>query len=199
MNMKETVKMAVVLTGSSALAAFLLAATNMITKDPIAKAARAEKMDAIRRVLPEFDNDPDKDSVAIEHGGRTWVFYVARKAGAFAGAAVAAESQKAYSGRIEVLVGVAADGRVTAVEALQQNETPGLGAKIANAADPFMRQFKGLDAARTRWAVVKDGGDIQAITGATITSRAVTAAVKEALEVFAGNRDRIEGGRGGKK
>ena len=75
------------------------------------------------------------------------------------------------------------------VVVLEQKETPGLGAKIDSSG--FRSQFAGLPIGDTRWAVKKDQGDIDAITAATISSRAVTEAVKEGLDIYMTNRNKI--------
>lgn len=193
--MKEYFKMTFVLTAISALSAFLLAATDRVTKAPIALALKMEKIKSVNRVLPEHDNDPAESAVVVPDGEKEWTFYVARKSGAFAGAAFTVASDKGYSGYIEAMVGVSADGRICGVEALRQNETPGLGAKIADKRDGFMAQFKGREIAGGGWAVEKDGGTIHAITGATITSRAVTGALKQGLEIYSRHKDAIAGGQ----
>ncbi len=129
--MKELLKMAGVLTLISALAGGLLALTNSVTREPIAQSRRAEKLSAMRQVLPEYDNDPMADTCAIQDGGREWIFYVARRQGAFAGAAFEAVSDQGYSGAIRIMAGVGADDTVRGVEITEQLETPGLGARIA--------------------------------------------------------------------
>ena len=188
--MKEMIKMLVVMTAFSLAAGFLLAWADRITKDPIETARKKEKQDALRRVLPPSDNDAFTETNTVTVAGRAWIFHVARKAGAYAGAAFETESE-GYGGPIRILVGLQADGAVNAVEILQaEKETPGLGSKVREPS--FLRQFRNRKAADTRWcAVRKDGGEIQAITGATISSRAVSRAVKAGLDVYAANAAKI--------
>jgi electron transport complex protein RnfG len=190
--MNETGRMILVLTVISAASALLLAATNTFTREPIARALKAEKLDALRQVLPPYDNQPDADTVVVESGGTVWTACVARVQGRFAGCAFETHSDAGYSGRIVLLVGLRPDGSVHGLRALKQNETPGLGAKIAATNEPFMRQFAGRSLASAAWKVGKDGGDFDAITGATITSRAVLEAVCRALEAYQAGRARIE-------
>ena len=80
------------------------------------------------------------------------------------------------------MVGLTADNAVNAIEILDQNETPGLGAKIDS--DEFKGGFAGRGIADTKWLVTRDKGDIEGITAATISSRAVIQAVKQGLDAY---------------
>jgi Na+-translocating ferredoxin:NAD+ oxidoreductase subunit G len=193
--MKDLIKMAAALTAISVVAGYLLATTNKITKAPIAAARLAEKMDAMQKVLPPYDNDPMADTCIVQEAGRQWTFYVARMQGAFAGAAFEAASDQGYSGTIRILAGILPDNSIKGLEIVEQSETPGLGAKIS--ARAFKDQFHGKAIFGTRWMVKKDGGDIDAITGATISPRAVVAALQTGLAAYTNNLDRITatGGR----
>ena len=186
--MKETFRLVATLTVICLMAGVLLAWVDGMTCGPIERALREEKLEALRSVLPLYDNEPDKDVVVVDGD---WTFYVARKDGAFAGAAVEAGTTKGYGGSIRIMVGIGADGKVRGIEILKHKETPGLGAKIGDSA--FLGQFANRDIAETTWAVKKDGGDIDQITAATISSRAVTEALKAGLEVYRSNEDQIKG------
>lgn len=190
--MKDTVKMLGTLTAFLFVAGLLLAATYQVTKDPIEAARQKETLDALRKVLPPCDNDVVADARAIIDGNTTWTFYVARQAGAFAGSAFRSVAP-GYGGDIEVLVGLTPEGAVTRTEILvADKETPGLGSKVR---EPGFRDgFNGRAATDSaRVAVAKDGGDVQAITGATISSRAVCKAVRLGLEVYARHAGEIRG------
>lgn len=180
--MMESFKLVVVLTIICTVAGIMLAVVYGVTEAPIAAAAVQEKGGAIMQVLPPCDNDPVKDTVSVDADGTPWAFYVARKGGRFVGAAFEAVSSKGYGGDIAIMVGVTAEGKVQAIRVLSHKETPGLGAWISG--DEFRGRFAGRSIADTRWAVTKDGGDIDQITAATISSRAVTGAVKAGLDVF---------------
>lgn len=175
-------RLIIVLTVVCLAAGLLLACVNKFAAGPIAAAAMAEKTAAIKKTLPECDNDPNADRIELEDAGRDWTFYVARKNGNFAGVAFEAMTSKGYAGTIRVMVGVNADGNVQAIEIVEHKETPGLGAKIAGA--EFKRQFAGKSIWSANWTVQKDKGDIDQITAATISSRAVVGAVKQGLEVY---------------
>ncbi|NQT94763.1 MAG: RnfABCDGE type electron transport complex subunit G, partial [Lentisphaerae bacterium] len=183
----------VVLTVICLVAGLLLAWVNDLTAGPIAAAAREEKMAAIRNVLPPCDNDPDADKKVIAGDEHEWTFYVAREEGRYVGAAFEAVSKEGYGGTIRIMVGVTADGNVNGMAVLAHKETPGLGAKIKG--DEFRQQFSNWSIRKTRWSVKKDGGDIQAITAATISSRAVAAAMRKGLEVYTAHEEAIRAGK----
>lgn len=187
--MKETLRLVVVLTLICVIAGVLLAWVNTLSAGPIAEAQRAERMQAITLVLPPYDNAPDSNVAAVEYKGRTWSFYVARSNGAYAGAAFESTSRNGYGGNITVMVGVNANGKVHGIEILEQKETPGLGARIEDKG--FRNRFEGRDIRSTTWAVKKDRGDIDQITAATISSRAVVEAVREGLDAYVANEESI--------
>lgn len=157
----------------------LLAGVYVLTKDPIEAAAEAKTNNAIRQVLPEFEGVPEQKT--IETDGGTISYYVASNAGEVIGYAVTA-SASGFSGPVSLMVGITADGIIYSTSVLSQSETPGLGAKCTEPA--FADQFKNLNPAATKLAVKKDGGDIDAITASTITSRAYVAAVNNALAIY---------------
>jgi electron transport complex protein RnfG len=187
--MKDTLRLIVVLTLICLLAGLMLAWVNKFTAEPIKQAELAEKMNALREVLPEYDNAPNNDTCVIESDGKEWIFYVARKGGSFVGAAFETVSSEGYGGDITIMVGVTADKSLCAIDVLKAKETPGLGAKID--APEFKEQFNGKGIEATKWAVTKDQGDIHAVTAATISSRAVVAAVSQGLDVLKKNLDTI--------
>lgn len=157
----------------------VLAGVYALTKEPIEAAAAAKTNNAITQVVPEFDGEPELAS--IEADGQTYEYYVVRKGGEVAGYAITAAAT-GFGGPVSVMVGVTADGIVYNTSVLSQSETPGLGAKCTEPA--FADQFRNLDPAQTKLAVTKDGGDIDAITASTITSRAYVNAVNNALAVY---------------
>jgi electron transport complex protein RnfG len=187
--MKETLRLILTLLVICVLAGVMLAWANDLTKAPIAEAARVEKMTALNAVLPDYDNQPDIDIFTNRVDETDWIFYVARKDGAFTGAAFETTSSEGYGGDIIVMVGVQADGTVRGIEILKAMETPGLGAKIKD--DAFKSYFAAKSITETRWSVKKDQGDIDQITAATISSRAVVSAVSKGLDVYMQNRDAI--------
>lgn len=192
--MKEVIRLCAVLTIIAAVSAGVLAFVSQQTAEPIANAMRAEEMRAIRSVLPPFDNEPDKESVCLaDPGCDSLIFYIGRKGGVPVGAAFAVVAPNGYSGDIKFMIGVDDSALVRGIEILVHAETPGLGAKIETAA--FRDQFKGTSLSDPgQWDVMKDGGTFKQITGATISSRAVTHAIARGLEFFEEHRSEILGG-----
>jgi electron transport complex protein RnfG len=195
--MKEILKLCFVLTLIGAACAAVMAFVDQETKAPIEKSLAAEKMDAVKLVLPPCDNDLAKGAVAIEDPdlGMVLTFYPASKGGVEVGAAFAVVAPNGYGGDIEIMVGVDTAGVVTGIEILKHAETPGLGSKIAT--PKFRNQYigKSVDDPKV-WAVNKDpGGTFVPITGATISSRAVTSAIANGLEFFDAHKGEIFGAR----
>lgn len=182
----------------------LMAFTYGATKDQIDASAAEEKMKLISEVLPpaSYDNPLLDDYAALgptrelglDNGGRV---YRARQAGQPAALILETTAPDGYSGRIDLIVAVRADGSVSGVRAVTQRETPGLGDYIDPKKDkdkkaPWITQFTGLEATRLpQCKVKKDGGDIAYHTGATISARAVTNAVARAARYAADNQNRL--------
>jgi len=196
--MKEIARLILVLTAICVVAAASLSAVYTITKEPIERAAREEKLSAMRKITPAFTNEPDVDKVTIPLGKDdkgneiTRDYYIAINDNAVVGIDFEASSAAGYGGTIYIIVGVTPDGTLTGVEVLKHSETPGLGTKVT--AEAWLAQFKGRDLANTVWSVKKDGGDIVYTSGATISPRAVVAAVKQGLEDFSSHREEIMAG-----
>ncbi|UCD71666.1 MAG: RnfABCDGE type electron transport complex subunit G [Syntrophobacterales bacterium] len=186
--MRDILRLTIVLTSICIVSAIALAKVYDLTKGPIAYQKRLEVLRAIKTVLPQYDNEPDRDMVVLPMGvdkkGEEIqrVFYRGRKEGRLIGVAFKVISPEGYGGNIEVMVGLLQDGTIHGVEVLSHLETPGLGAKIRET--KFKDRFKNRNLTNTTWAVKKDAGDIDAITGATISSRAVIKAIKEGLEFY---------------
>jgi electron transport complex protein RnfG len=186
--MKEIIRLTVVLTCVCMVAGLALSFVNAATKEARAYQDRLELLNALNMVLPEHDNEADKD--ILEVSGTS--YYLSKKGDAINGVAFKSSTEKGYSGLIEVLIGVDPDGKIKAIGILSQKETPGLGSKIDE--DWFKDQYKGKELDSANWSVKKDGGDFDQISGATISPRAVTGAVKEGLTKFVENKTEILGG-----
>ncbi|OGV65363.1 MAG: hypothetical protein A2498_12630 [Lentisphaerae bacterium RIFOXYC12_FULL_60_16] len=181
--MKELARLVGILTLCCLIAGLLLSWVNSVTSAPIAEAARAEQLAALKAVLPEYDNQPDIDIVSIpDESGTPWIFHIARKSGAYAGCAFKAVSSQGYAGDIAIMVGITADGTVQGVEVLAQKETPGLGARITEPA--FRSQFAGKPIEGTIWKVRKEQGNFDQVTAATISSRAVLEAMDRGFNIY---------------
>ena len=156
------------------------------TKDPIAAAETAKKTEAIKNVLPEF-NKLKETMVMSALEDVEIPFYLAYDAdNNFIGAAVETFTNKGFSGNISLMVGILADGTLKNISVLQHAETPGLGSKMTE--PTFKDQFNGKKADSFNIKVKKDGGDVDAITAATISSRAFCDAVNRALLTFENNK-----------
>ena len=156
------------------------------TKGPIAKAENAKKTEAIENVLPEF-NELKETKVKSAMEDIDIPFYLAYDAdNNFIGAAVETFTNKGFSGNVSLMVGILADGTVNNISVLQHAETPGLGSKMTEPS--FKDQFNNKNAASFNFKVKKDGGDVDAITAATISSRAFCDAVNRALSTFENNK-----------
>ncbi|HJC76863.1 MAG TPA: RnfABCDGE type electron transport complex subunit G [Candidatus Alistipes excrementavium] len=160
---------------------------NRITEEPIARAKAAAVVEALNKVLPPFETTVT-DSLTID-GLPITVYTATDAAGDVAGYAVQTATKNGFSGMIRMMVGFAPDGEVVNIDVLEQNETPGLGTKMADEDNPLLGSIRGkrLETMRLvdgRLAVVKDGGDVDALTAATISSRAYCDAVNRAWMAY---------------
>ena len=182
----------VVLLSTAAVLAILTAAGAAPTEraeGPLAaRSASAVVTNMLSRVLPAYDNRPNEARAIVDEAGRVWAFYVAVKDGRYAGAAFESSSD-GYNGPIRVLVGVNSTGSVQAIEIIEQKETKGLGSRVTEPG--FRSQFVGKNIVKTKWRSKARGGDIDAVTGATVSSDAVAAAVKSGLNVYVKHLDVI--------
>ena len=158
------------------LCSAVLGGAYALTKEPIDAAAVAKTNKAVGAVLPAFD-ETSYESVDVD--GRTYHYYRAVKGGETVGYAVES-SVVGFGGPLSLMVGVTPDGVVHNTAVLSHAETPGLGAKCTTD-ERFMAQWEGFDPSAKILSVKKDGGDVDAITASTITSRAYTEAVKNAV------------------
>lgn len=177
MAAKSSLKnMLLCLTGVCLACSALLAFTYALTCEPVAAAQQAKTNASIARVLPEFTGAPELKTVDVD--GQTFSYY---DAGGSGYAVIVTVS--GFGGPLSLMVGIREDGCIHNTVVLSHNETPGLGAKCQTDTK-FIDQFKGLDPSVKHLAVRKDGGDIDAITASTITSRAYTLAVATAAGVY---------------
>ena len=186
--------MVLVLTGVTVIAGALLGYVNVLTKGPIAEANAKALSDAIALVVPGFDNNPAEAPETIELNGATYKIYKATKGGEFIGAAVES-SANGFGGALNVLVGFDKEGNIIDYSLLSHAETPGLGSK---AADWFKKGQKGditgKNPGKGALVVKNDGGEVDAITASTITSRAFLNAVNNAYAAYSGQN--VDGASG---
>jgi electron transport complex protein RnfG len=186
--MKEVIRLTAVLTVVCVLAGLSLSFVSEATEEARAYQDRLELLRSLNMVLPEHDNEPDSDAMKI---GET-TYYPSKEDGNINGIAFITSSDKGYSGLIRVIVGVMPDGEIISIGILEQKETPGLGSKITE--DWFIDQYKGKSLENAKWAVKKDSGDFEQISGATISPRAVTNAVQKGLQTYQQDKQEILGG-----
>lgn len=189
--MKEIAKLVVVLALICGISGFVLAYVKDLTAEPIEYAKiKNVKEPAVRSVLSGYDNDPIKDRVSFPVGNDKYgrpvslVVFPAKKAGKTF--AVAFESSGVgYKGPIGVMVGVDVDSnKLTGISVVGHSETPGLGSRILEPG--FTDPFKGQDLAKD---LTKD--NIQALSGATLSTNGVLAAVNNARTMLTQHRDKM--------
>ena len=165
---------------------------NKVTEGPIAKARLERTTNALKTVLPQFNNDPVQEVVKLksEIVKDSIEIYPGTMDGKNVGTAIVASSENGYNGLIKIMVGFEPDGSIRNIAVLEQKETPGLGTKIKN--EKFIRQFRGKHPSSYDLRVKKDKGDVDAITGATITTRAYGEAVQLAYDVLIKNQNKTE-------
>lgn len=173
----------------TALSGALLGGMYALTKKPIEEARQNAVVSAIAKVAPEFDNDPVKDAVDVEIAGNRFTIYPTLKEDKLTGAAVEGRSMNGFAGEIVVMCGFTADGTVKDYQVIQQGETPGLGTRMQEwFRDPAgARSVLGRNPGRDSFYVTKDKehhGSVDAITAATISSRAFLETMRNAYEAY---------------
>ena len=171
--------------------ALLLAQVNKMTAKPIAEAKALKLQTAIGQVVPEFDNDPVAESYMIaSEGGDSLLVYPATKGGEVVGFAISSSSN-GFAGEIQIMVGFDMDDKIVNYEILQHAETPGLGSKMGDwfkDTESNSKSIIGRNMTLGALAVKNDGGDIDAITASTITSRAFLNAINKAYSTYSGSK-----------
>ena len=188
MDPKYIIKLTVTLFVTCVIVAGLLGLVNSVTEGPIAEKNKTKTAAAIQEVLPEMEGSPavveltDEMTAAASGAGATITeAYEAQAGGSVIGYAlkiVASGSQ----GNIEMMVGVDAEGAVTGVSIVKNSETSGIGSKVMSNENGVLDQFIGKSAADGTLSV---GKNVDAISGATVSSKGVTTGVNAALAVAA--------------
>lgn len=177
MAAKSTLKnMVLCLFGTTLICSAVLAGVYAVTKEPIEETNKAILTASISKVLPE--GGEISDAQTCEVGGQPSECWFSMKDGQMVGVAVKS-TVVGFGGPLTIMVGILPDGTIYNTSVLSHSETPGLGAKCTD--EYFFGQFKGWDPEQKKLLVKKDGGDVDAITASTITSRAYTLAVQNAL------------------
>ena len=153
------------------------------TKKPIELSNLNKKLEAIKQVVPEFTNNPNEEMYRLPTGeGDSLDIYPAKKDNEIVGYAVSTYTKKGFSGNINLMAGFKPDGSIVNITVLEQKETPGLGTKMTE--PQFKNQFNDKNPAQFNLKVKKDGGQVDAITAATISSRAFCDAVQRAYNTL---------------
>lgn len=178
----------------------LVAVLQQATAGRIANAEREAQVRALSEILPQgsYDNHLLDNSIQLHDpllGSKSpQTAYIALKDGKPSAIILRATAPDGYSGAIQLLIGIQADGRLAGVRVLNHRETPGLGDKIELAKSSWIRSFDGRslsNPAEDGWAVKKDRGAFDQFAGATITPRAVVKAVHKALQYFDANQQQL--------
>ncbi len=187
MAKKETTLLQLVLSLCliSIVAAAGLAAVYTITKEPISISQKQKKVDAIKSVLPGFKGQTQESKILLPNDEDSVTVNLAFNGNQLFGAAVETYTDKAFKGTFTLMVGFDSLGTIIGTEVLTANETPGLGDKIDKKKDAnFSAQFLKKNPTEFNMKVKKDGGDVDAITAATISSRAYCDALTRAHSAF---------------
>jgi electron transport complex protein RnfG len=184
-------KMVLALLLVSAIASTSLGIIYALTKETISEARKLQKQNAIETVLPDYDNDPLEKIEKRSVDGDTLYFYTAQEKGEWIGTAVETFTSKGFSGKFKLMVSFTPDGKIYNISVLEHHETPGLGDKMEkeksldkSTGKSWSSQFEGKNPGEFRLSVKKDGGDVDAITAATVSSRAFCDAVQRAYDEF---------------
>ncbi|CAH0992297.1 Ion-translocating oxidoreductase complex subunit G [Sinobacterium norvegicum] len=175
-----------------------IAATYLGTKDRIAVEERAAQARALTEIITDdqHNNSMLDETVMLDDNSLLGLkqakpAFIARLDGEFVAAILPAIAPDGYSGDIQLITGIYADGSVAGVRVLVHNETPGLGDKADRKKSDWVDGFAGRSLGNPgieQWTVKKDRGEFDQFTGATITPRAITKAVARSLEYFEANK-----------
>ena len=198
---RSTLQTAINLVFFAAIGTAILASVFYMTHDAIVKSEEAEKLKLITQIVPSslFDNDIIQDALSIPADpllGNTdsTLAYRARIKGEPSAVVLEAIAPDGYSGKINLILAVRANGELAGVRVVSHKETPGLGDYIELPKSPWIKGFDGKSREVYKdadWKVKKDGGKFDYMAGATITPRAVIKAVNKALVYFGENRDKL--------
>lgn len=180
--MKSTLfNMVAVLFTITLIASAGVGAVNMLTEDAIAEAKALATKEAVANVLPAFDNNEQSEQVIDDMPIKV---YKAVKGNDVVGYAVESMTKNGFGGVIRLMVGFSPEGEILNVNVLEQAETPGLGTKMCDEGNALLSSIKGKNSGDVEFKVKKDGGELDALTAATISSRAYYDAVARAREAY---------------
>ena len=181
---KELISPVLTLLVISVASALILGYVHNITEAPIKKAKDNNELQAIAEVTGEFDNNPfaEKMIITTKNKKHKLTMYPARFKGKLNSVAIKTHTNTGFGGRIELMAGFNVDGSIKNFKVISSNETPGLGSKVDE--PKFKEQLKGVYPQKQILKVRQDGGDVDAVTAATISSRAVLRALERAYSAF---------------
>ena len=175
----------------SFISATVLGFVHDLTKGAISEANMKAQNDAIESILPEYTSLGEPWKAVLEENADSLEFFPAYNAtDELVGVAAKTYSKNGFGGLIQIMVGLKPDGTISGYEVLEHKETPGLGSKMGswfNNSDKPNQSIIDKNPGTTNFTVSKDGGDIDAITASTITSRAFLEAVRRAYETYLSN------------
>lgn len=159
-----------------------------VTKEPIAAAKLAKQKTAIESVVPGFDNNPTDEAYELTSAeGYVLEVFPCKKGNDLLGVAISSKTMKGFSGEIKLMVGLKPDGSIINYSVLEHKETPGLGSKMQewfNSTEKPAQSVLGKNPGTNNLTVSKDGGEVDAITAATISSRAFLDAITIAYNTY---------------
>ena len=196
---RESVRAIALVAGVAAVAAAIMSVSHEISVERIAENQRQRLLQALQEVLggTAHDNDLMRDrvfamDVDLLGSPQPVEVYLASRDGVPVAAVFAPVAPRGFNGPISLLVGIDAGGTVTGVRVTGHRETPGLGDRVEIDKSAWITGFDGRglsDPPLSGWSVVRDGGEFDAFTGATVTPRAVVRAVRDTLIFFQQNKD----------
>jgi Na+-translocating ferredoxin:NAD+ oxidoreductase subunit G len=191
----------IVLAVVAAICTALVAVTHRLSAPRIAENEKAYLEQSLRPALANvfYDNDLSESTLVLPPphglpGNESAIIYRLFSEDQPAAAVFVVSARDGYAGPIRLLVAIEYSGKLTGVQVLEHNETPGLGDLIEATRSDWLKQFEDAsleEPPRDRWAIRRDGGEFDQLTGASITPRAVVRAVKETLLYFEANRDEV--------
>lgn len=200
MSEQHVTKIIIPLIGIALLCTLVLSVADRVTREKIADNARRHELPMLGALMPlEFDNDLFSDAIEVTEpayfgSDHTVSIYRARKNNEPVGVVILPVYARGYSGLIKLGAGIAKDGTILSVQVIEHQETEGLGDGIDQDKSDWITQFNGRSLENTAvesWAVNSEGGQIDQLSGATISSRTVINAVRKILEFYELNNDTL--------
>jgi electron transport complex protein RnfG len=190
----------------AAICTALVAVTWRLTAPRIVANEKAYLEDSLKPALANvfYDNDLAESTLKLAPphglpGAEEAIIYRLYSEDEPVAAAFVVSARDGYAGPIRLLIGIGYSGVLSGVRVIAHRETPGLGDQIESSKSSWLLQFQGASLEsppRAQWAIRRDGGAFDALSGASITPRAVIKAIKETLLYFEGNRDQVFAAQG---